>query len=571
MLIFSSQSKADNTLASFKKAYNLLNSGDYSEAYSLFSELYSQKPDHKNADRYLFFKAKAGYYAQMYEIGINEFNGLIDKFPSSKYVPYSYFLLGNCYYRVSRPGLAIKAYLNSYKISSDKELDKLILSSIESTPVDPRSDVIEQISTASMSDNRKCDILIAAAKALIKQKNYRPIRTLLSPCGSSRAIALVDQAKQFLKQEVDIGIVLPLSGELQKFGEQILDGILLMIDRYTAETGGKLTPVLYDTGGDNLEAARIIRRLSLSGTVAAIGPLTSSETAVASAVLSCGDMPLIIPAASEGGLTELSQTSFQLQPNLDLQGIRMADFAIEWLGADTAAIITSTNTENLRMAKAFSKRFEDLGGTILGVEYFRAKETDFGPYVRDLKSLVIGELLDSIIFIDETGDTVEAEEIPVWLDCLFIPAGSNQLRQLLPQIQFYNLNTVFLGGDSWGTSKVFGLSESIIKECYFSSGIINNDKSEIFQQFGTAFDKKHGHQPGRLEALGYDAMSLICNALGSNHYTRTGIVDYISSIKDYQGAAGAITFGENRENIKLPIYTIEDGKPKKVIIEKLNR
>jgi len=571
LLLLSSQAGADTIQTTFQKAYRLLNSGNFSEAYSMFSELYFQNPNNINADRFLFFKAKAGYYAGSYEFSIVEFKNLIKDFPESNYKAHAYFFLGNSYYKVLRPDMAIRAYLDAYKNSTDKELDQLILSTIEAIPLDPRTAVLEQITSADMPDSRKCDILVAAAKALIKQKNYRPVNGLLLPCGQSKARMLVDQAKQFLKQEIEVGIVLPLSGELQKFGEQILDGALLMIEQYRQKTGGTLKPVMYDTQGDDLEAARIIRRLALSGTAAAVGPLTSNETAVASAVLSCGDMPLVIPAATEGGLTELSQTSFQLQPNLDLQGIRMADYAVQWLGADTAAIITPTSTSNLRMAKAFAKRFEDLGGTILGIEYFRITETDFGPYIRDLKSLVMRDLLDSIVFIDDVGDTIEAEEVPVQLDCLFIPAESDQLRQLLPQIQFYNLNTVYLGGDGWGTPLIFNLGKLITRECYFTSAVLGNDESDAFQKFSVDFDRKYGRKPGHLEALGYDAVSLICNALGQGYYTRSEISQSISSVNNYQGAAGKISFGENHENIELPIYTIEDGAPKRVILGNQNK
>jgi len=168
------------------------------------------------------------------------------------------------------------------------------------------------------------------------------------------------------------------------------------------------------------------------------------------------------------------------------------------------------------------------------------------------------------------GADLEAEEVPVWLDCLFIPADGNQLRQLLPQIQFYNLNTIYLGGDGWGTSLIYNLGGLITRECYFASGILGNNDSEVSRQFSIDFDKKYGRQPGHLEALGYDAVSLICNALGKGFYTRSEISEYISTVNDYQGAAGKISFGENRENIELPIYTIEDGAPKKVVLGNQN-
>jgi len=565
LLVSLPAAKADNAQSIFQKAYKHLNSGDYSEAYSQFSELYLQYPNDTDADQFLFYKAKAGYYDGRYESSITEFKKLIKDLPYSKYKAYAYYFLGNSYYRVSRADMALRAYLDAYKHSDDNELDQLILKTIKAFPLDPRTALLEQISSASITANRKCEILIAAAKALINQKNYRPVNNLLSTCTQDEARLLIEQSRQFLKQEAEIGIVLPLSGDLQKFGEQILDGVMLKIGQYTRQTGGNIKPVLYDTQGDNLEAARIIKRLAQRGTAAVVGPLTSSETSVASAVLSCGNMPLVIPAATEGGLTELSGTSFQLQPNIDLQGIRMADYAVQWLGADTAAIITPTASSNLKMARAFARRFEELGGTILGIEYFRANETDFGPYIRDLKSLIMGELLDSIVFIDDVGDTIEAEEIPVRLDCLFIPADAGQLRQLLPQIQFYSLNTIFLGNDGWGNSRVYNLGELITRECYFASGILDSDNSEAFQRFAVDFDKKYGRQPGHLEALGYDAVSLICNALMRGLYTRNEISDYIAGVTNYQGAAGIVSFGDNRENIELPIYTIKDGLPKKVI------
>lgn len=554
---------ADDVQALFARAYDLLDSGEYREANRLFSDLCTSCPDHKNAAMHLFFKAKCRYYAELYDESISDFNYLIGEYPDSRYVPYSYFFLGNSYHRMDQSDMAIGAYLNSYVISSDGRLDEIVLASIESEVAVFGKVIVEKISAASIPESRMCALLVSVARALLRQGDFQLVESMLSSCRSTEAKRLIEQADRYVRGQIEIGVVLPLSGEFQKYGEQLLDGIMLMVDEFRSETGGRITPLLYDTRGENLEAARIIRRLAMESVTAAVGPLTSEETAVASAVLSCGDLPLIVPAASQGGLTELSQTCFQLQPNLDWQGIRMADFAVESLKADTAAIITPTSPENLRMAKAFKKRFEELGGFVLGIEYFRVKETDFGPYVRDVKSLIVGDLLDSITFIDEVGDTIEAEEVPVWLDCLYIPANSNQLRQLLPQIHFYNLNTVYLGGDGWGSSTIYDLGESITRKCYFSSGMIN-DEGNISQQFAIDFDRKYGRQPGRLEALGYDAMALICHALRTGNYSRAEIRQYLLTVADFNGVAGVVTFGKNRENIELPIYTIEEGKPKRV-------
>ncbi|PKK81964.1 MAG: hypothetical protein CVT49_16105 [candidate division Zixibacteria bacterium HGW-Zixibacteria-1] len=567
MLLSPAVLKADEAGVLFKRAFDQLENGDYASAYTQFTELVNSYPEHHDRESFIFFKGKAGYYGGRYEMSQYDFRRLISEYPGTDYLPYVYLFLGNIQYRLSHPDEAINRYIESYRLSADSRLDGILLNSIEKAIPYGRAGFVEKIRNINLQGDKRCRLLTAAARGLIKKGSLQSVRTLLVSCPGPEAAALVEQANTLLKRQADIGIVLPLSGDMQKYGEQILDGIKMRAAEFAEQTGRQLNPVIYDTRGETIEAARIVKRMADEGVTAAIGPLTSEATAVTSAVLSCADMPLIIPAATQGGLTALSGSSFQLQPNLDWQGIRMADLAVEWLKADTAAIITPTTPENLRMARAFAGRFKELGGTILGIEYFRARETDFGPFIRDLKSLALKALLDSITYINDAGDTIEAEEVPVRIDCIYIPADAGQLRQLLPQINFYNLNTIYLGGDGWGNSTVYALGAAVTKKCYFASGLIEDEHSSAAQKFATDFDRLYARQPGRLEALGYDAMSLICNALSSGIYTHAELTSYLSAVENYLGASGKISFGSNRENIALPIYKIEDGMPHPVELD----
>jgi branched-chain amino acid transport system substrate-binding protein len=458
---------------------------------------------------------------------------------------------------------AMIAYQDAYRLSSDKRLDSLVLNSIEAAVGKPRSMAFEEISLGAFSEERKCRLAVSVGRGLLKQKNYQSVPAVLSGCTGPEVSALLAEADRLLREEPQIGIALPLSGELQKYGESLLEGAMLMVDDFARVSGRNLTPVIYDTRGESVEAARIARRLAARGVTAFIGPLTSEETAVTSAALSCSDLPMIAPAASQSGLTELSPNCYQLQPTLDLQGARMAEFAIRKMKFDSAVIITPTVPENLRMARAFSRRFTELGGKILGIEYFRARDTDFGPLLLDAKALAMGNLSDSLIFVNEKGDTLEPREVPINLECLYIPADAVQLAQLLPQVNFYNIKTTFLGSEGWGEKSVYGLGRDIIKECYFTSGRMSGD-NPVSAAFAAAFQKKYEREPGYLEALGYDAMALICQAFSSENNTRLEISHYLSTVTDYQGAAGSISFDANRENTFMPVYTIISGNIKMV-------
>lgn len=563
-LIFGAASFAQNDQEMFDRARRLMDNNRFLEAYQIFAELSDYGSNLQMAPAYQYFAAKAAYHAELLEDSYREFDLLITRFPKSDYTPYGYFFLGNINYRNGKPDQAVSSYLNAFKLSEDLKLDKLLIESLEKIAADYPNAVLENIASGTITDERRCDLLVRLARGLSEGGSYQTIRSLLEQCNTPEANKIIEDAERLAKQRVEIGIILPLSGDLQKFGESILDGINLRIDEYTRETGRRLTPIVYDTRGDDLEAGRIVRRLASSGAAAAIGPLTSEEASISSAVLSCGDMPLIIPAASQAGLTELSSTSFQLRPNLEWQGIKMADFAIQKLGADTAAILSPTAPENLMMARAFERRFKYMGGTVLGVEYFRTTETDFGPYVKDLKSQLISALNDSLDFIDEDGDTIDAEEVPAWVDCLYIPADPGQLRMLLPQIDFYNLSTIYLGGDGWGSETIYNLGDRITKTNYFTSGRMESSVNATAQKLLADFDLKYGRRPGFLERLGYDAMGLIIKALNAGQFSRAEITHYLSTIHGYQGASGDVSFGENRENIELPVYTIVDGYPNEV-------
>ncbi len=556
--------RADHESASFNDAFDLLQSGEYLSAYNSLLQLTETYSGSRNIDKYLFFRSKAAWYAGLYTESRMGLERLIGAYPTSSYVPYGYYFLGNVNYRLEQVGPALDAYIKAYNSSNDKRLTDLAVKALIGMVADYGSQASERIIAAPIPSGRRCDLLVKLARELFSEKNYQPIKSLLSSCQSAEAHALQTDAEQYVKQKAEIAAVLPLSGEMQTYGDAILNGIKLRVEQCNDSSGMNVKSVVYDTEGQTLEAARIIRRLSAEDVGAVIGPLTSEATAVASAALSCGDMPMIAPAAGQADLTELSSTCFQLTPNLDWQGVRMADLAIDYLGADTAAIMTPTSPENLSMARAFADRFKARGGHILAVEYFRVRETDFGPFVKDIKSLILGELLDSLIFINEQGDTIDPEEVPVWIDCIYIPAEATQLRLLLPQIQFYNLKTALLGADGWGQKLVYDLGENVLGMHYFTSSRIIDDESERVRQFYFDFDKRFGHQPGRLEALGYDAASLLCDAFANGNFSREDIARYLSSIKGYHGVAGDVSFGSNRENVDLPVYRIEYGRPQRV-------
>lgn len=557
------ENKADNQdiKQALAKGKRLIRQGDFVQATRIFEGLAGQYPNSSDLDQFIFYRAKAKYYFGDYADAIAGFSYFINRFPDSHEKPYARFFQANAYYRNGDLNNAFKQYLNSYQLSNDADLNNLILNSLvamyeNASFVDVHVSEFEQL-----SDNKKCPLIDKLAPVLIEKEKIQEANNLLAVCDND--LVNSDSRLPGEKTNIEVAILLPLTGDLNSFGQDIYNGAIIASDIYRSEHNLKIKLTPYDTYGDPISAARIAGDLDNSSVDAIIGPLTSEESAVVSARMNNSKLPILIPAATEAGITLLSESSFQLSPNIELQGIRMAEYAITELKADSAALITSTAKEHLLTSRAFVERFKELGGTVVVIEYYRSRDKDFGKYIRDIKAVMLGATQDSSYYIDERGDTIEVDILPVHLDCLFMPGDQRQIRLLLPQVHFYNINAVYLGTDGWGDEAIYRLGDDITKGAIFPSPFMNEAQTEGYAQFAAQYDNRYGSSPKRLSNLGFDAMTLICQAFLNNGRSSSALIKQIKQTKKYGGASGIITFGNKRENIEMPLYRIigEDAVP----------
>ena len=546
----------------YNKGKRMMREADWLEAARIFEELAGRYPDSKNLDLFVFNRAKADYYFGNYNKALAGFSNFITRFAASSYAAHALFFQGNIYYLRGNINKAVKTYIRSYGRAGDLRLAHILEGALAGAVKNAGSVNLSPGDFENLPPDKKCVLIERLAEILVERQEVVVAKNLLESCGEKLDLSNDDYYRARLTNDVlEVALVLPLSGELQSFGEDIYNGAVIAADFFRRETGRKLKLSSFDTKGDPVGAAQIIRNLANSAVDIVIGPLTSEEAVVASATLNCSNLPLLAPAATQAGLTLLSETSFQLSPNIELQGVQMADYAVLNLEADSAAIITPTSTDELRMSKAFAERFEQLGGEIMAIEYYRSRDKDFGKYIKDIKAISLGAHPDSVFFINEKGDTLDADGIPVYVDCLFMPGKASQLRLLLAQINFYNLNGAYLGSDGWGDDDIYRLGDDITKQAIFPSPFIEGRSSDENMKFSVAYDARYGIQPPRLAGLGYDAMNIITRAVIKAGTEREALTLEIARVKDYMGAAGKVTFGENRENIALPVFKVEKGLP----------
>jgi branched-chain amino acid transport system substrate-binding protein len=546
-------------VSEYARGERLLRDGDYLEASRLFARLIDRFPDSKNVDLFLFNQSRADLYFGDYAAALHGFETFIRRFPESAVIAHAYFFQGNSYYLKSDLSRAASSYIMAFRLSHDNRLDDLLVASLVEAVARAESVALGADDFEAIDPVRRCRLIQPLAQALVARQDYAVAGELMTLCGGQ---VVPDSAKSSGSADhLEVAMLLPLSGELQSFGEEIFHGATVAAEQYRRESGERLTLVPYDTKGYPIDAARLARELAGGGADAVVGPLTSEEAAVVSAVLSCSPLPLIAPAATQAGLTLLAEGTFQLSPNIELQGVVAAEFAVFGYHADSAAIITPTSPDHLRMARAFAERFEALGGTIVATEYYRSRDRDFGPYVRDLKAVLLGVRSDSAVYISDFGDTLDIEAVPAAVDCLYLPGVADQLRLLLPQIAYYTINAFYLGSDGWGDDAIYRLGDNVTRRAVFPSPFLEQERSQEYVRFATEYDNRYGAQPQRLACLGYDALRVLTSAVQAGADSREDLIARLARVKDYRGAAGPVTFGEHRENIELPMYQLVNGTP----------
>ncbi|MCP4684349.1 MAG: ABC transporter substrate-binding protein [bacterium] len=547
-------------VSEYAKGKRYLREGNWLEASRTFETLAGRFPNSRNIDLFVFNRARAEFHFGDFPKALAGFSSFVSRFSTSPYVPHARYFIGNIHYVKGQLNRAVASWIEAYGLSNEPRLSDLVTRSLVNAVERAESAKLGAADFAAVPQARRCALIEPLAEALVRREAYQSAQELMALCDKTIDLPTGTTAPTgAFGQNLELAVVLPFSGEMQTFGEEIHNGAIIAAEAYRQETGRNLKLVPYDTKGDPINTARIMKELVDSQVDAVVGPLTSEEAAVASAVLNCGNLPMIAPAATQAGLTLLSESAFQLSPNIELQGIQMAEYAVLNRGADSAAIITSTSTDHLRTARAFADRFKQLGGTVVAIEYYRTRDKDFGDYVQDVKAMLLGVHPDSAFFVNERGDTLDADGIPAYIDCLFLPGTPQQLRLLLPQINFYNLNAFYLGTDGWGDQAVYRLGDNITKQAVFPSPFLQEQMSEEFLRFAAAYDLRFGTRPRRLASLGYDAVRVIALAVSEGASSREDLVDRLGRISKYQGAAAEVTFGGHRENVELPLYRIVDG------------
>ena len=347
---------------------------------------------------------------------------------------------------------------------------------------------------------------------------------------------------------IKIGVNYELSGAVATYGTNLNDGVQLAFEEINAAGGvlGKqFEVVVADNKSEDTEAANISTRLATRDKVIALlGPATSGNTKAASPAANQNKIPLISASATADDVTvdangNVREYIFKTCFSDSFQGVMMAEFALGDLGTKNAAVLGDTTSDYaVGLGRAFEDTYTAGGGTIISTEAYAAGDTDFRAVLTNIKA-----------------------KNP---DVLYIPGYYEEVGLIVRQARELGITVPVLGGDGYESPKLTEIAgNEALNDVYYSSHYSSNDTAENVVAFNEAFEAKYGKQPDAFNALGYDMVYFLKDALErAGEANSETLKAALEATDGFAGVTGVLSIDENHNPVKsVTIIEMVDGNP----------
>ncbi|MBL7074993.1 penicillin-binding protein activator [candidate division KSB1 bacterium] len=520
-----------------------------------------------------------------------------------------YFMLGKAYYRQGRyrNTLSVLKKLERLFPGSDYYDDAQYLragvSYQEGDYLRAATDYLQVIEITP--DPR----LEARAKAVVRkliEESLSPgeLKELAGRAGEKSGSFLTEYISY--RDAIRIGVVLPLSGELEDVGESLLYGIEFAAGAFNQHSETKVKVIPADGQGEVLQTVLAVQGLVDNGVVALIGPITGETTAAAAGMACAYGVPLLAPLAAASELATIGDWVVQLNPNRHTRAAAIAEYALNNLGLSTFAILAPMDDYGKEMSGVFRQTISQGGDTVLVWEWYYQGAMNFSKQFKKLRgagfrkafwdflrtdstffdslwidsmyvsspiqdTLLKAPWVDSlwVAFQDSArlkaqlkGTQIDSIEIPLTVyGGIYLPVRTEDIQYVGRQFAYFNFQTQVLGDKSWGDREALEEHGNYVDGIIFTTDYYLNEEDSTYVHFRNRFRVARGKTPGKMEIIGYDAMNFLLTAIQEGCCSREDVRKWFSQAHQYQGIGRRVVLEDGgRTNKAVGILRFKDGK-----------
>ena len=568
-LVFAQPSSQPDDASLFREGEILLSKEDTERALWRFKRLITDFPKSPLLNDAKFRMGICYTRLKRPKDAIRIFNELLPTFLAPARMLQVFDLLGDNYFELKDTLNALHWYGKGILVpgqppgQSHDELKKKVKSIIDSYDSEEELKSIEslyrgayaggytKLKLAQLAKRQGNDAL--AKKMLIDlEREYRGVDYGSLAKELSESIPLPPKAKY------TVGVILPLSGVHQPFGDKVLQGIQLAIKEF--ESPGKnplISLSIRDSKGSPWEAEKAVEELvTKEKVIAIIGPLLSSTSERAAKKAQQMKVPLLTFSQREMKGDFLFQNS--LTPSDQVQ--TLVAYATKELNLKTFAVFYPNSPYGLYLKNLFAQEVPRKGGKISGVVVYQEDQTDFSQEIKGFFKIEPLQGSDGKRKKDDEYKSLHS------VDGIFIPDTHDRVAMILSQMFFYDVKGTFLGTNSWNGPSLISTAGKAAEGAIFVDAFFKKDSSPLVTHFVQEFRKTYQRDPEILEALGYDGAKFLKDILQSKSVSSPlQFKEELWQVQNFQGVSGLKGFGEDGKAIRtLSILKVNKGQIEKV-------
>lgn len=373
-----------------------------------------------------------------------------------------------------------------------------------------------------------------------------------------------------------IGVVLPLSGDRDDYGQRALRGIDAALRKHK-EANPNLPPfkiIVRDSKGSGVVGSHHIKELVEKHYVSAIiGGLFSNEAMKEFEVAKRSGVFFISLSQIYMDKEDKDHLLLEVPGSIESQVDQLLSSDIVKKFGPRAAVVYPSSKRGKAYVNEFWRKSNLMKLPVVGVYNYDKKPANFSDPIKNLLGLKFPrirseeyKLLDEIHSLEGNRSTRRVQTLPpqIDFDWVFIPAFPLEAVQIIPTFTYYDAFQIpIVGGPSWRTRRLSKESYKF-KNIYF----VGDDVQKVDSTLANYFKDNYGSSLQLIELRTYDSMGIALNLLSRQTYQSRDELDMaIRALGEIKGQTGSWQLKDGIWLKSLASLHLKNGKINEVELE----
>ncbi len=318
--------------------------------------------------------------------------------------------------------------------------------------------------------------------------------------------------------------------------------------------------------------------------LAIIGPLEDDPDAALGLLSHYERIPLIIPASPLVGFTEISQYTFQLNPDVEIKGAFLGRYATQTLNLKRLAILAPVSEYGEGFVHSFVEAVQANGGTVETTQWYYPDTQDFSRQLKAIRRTALWvffrdsvqaenpavteealkshyqDWLDKKFSTERFGTKVDSTQIPATgIDGVLLIISPDMIPLIASQFAYVNIQTTILGNEGWNDPEALKKNRDYLPNLYYITAAYYNPEESDFRLFINRYRSQMGQTPDFFHMLGYDIMNWLLQNTAPGIQPQM-LKSRLEKSPPYRGILENIQFRQKpRVNSELHILNFRSG------------